>query len=287
MQSISHAFIVTRHDKAEIPHHNLPSLDLCTAGKAPASRTDTGGRSHPGGASAPGLDSSQTCVRPLSPSPFPTGSFLVDPKANKLKRCKFATLTSARLHMAEVPGWTATFVGVTYAPGNAYKPRHITDFVKRLRAWCHKHSIDCRYLWVAEMQKRGAIHYHMLVFHPKRLSFPKPDKSGMWPHGSSNRRTGVRHAVAYMAKYMSKGDFAAFPKGARTYGSGGLKGTAKLEMRWWKLPTWVRQVVGMDDPTKRVVGGFRVHSTGEVLPCPYEVIFKGGCVFVRLKSAAG
>ena len=93
-----------------------------------------------------------------------------------------------------------------------------------------------------------------------------------------------------MAKYLSKGDFAAFPKGARTYGCGGLEGTAKLEMRWWKLPSWVREVSPLKDAHecfKRVTGGFYSQVTGEMLSSPWEVIFSGGSVIVRRKDAAG
>lgn len=209
----------------------------------------------------------------------------------KVRRARYATLTGARLHQMERPTWAATFCGFTYAPGNDYHPRHISNLVKHVRRWCEKHGIECRYIWVAEMQKRGVIHYHLLVFHPKRLQFPKPDKQGWWPHGSTNRRTGIKRAVAYMAKYMSKGDTAQYPKGARTYGCGGLQGTAKIEMRWWKLPQWIRKETQPEDEPRRVshvyadtgelVGGFELPKTGRVLRCPWRVIFSGGSVYLK------
>jgi hypothetical protein len=228
---------------------------------------------------AVGLDPSQTSV-PNTPH-----GFFVDARAMKVKRARYATLTAARLHKLERPTWSATFIGFTYRPGCNYGPRDISNMVGCLREWCDKHAIECRYLWVAEMQKRGVIHYHMIVFHPKALQFPKPDKQGWWPHGSTSRSTGIRYAVAYMAKYMSKGDAACFPKGARTYGCGGLDGTAKLEMRWWKLPTWVREQVEPTDRAKRVLGGFLKQDSGEILLSPWEVFFKGGLVFVQRKGA--
>lgn len=230
----------------------------------------------PGGEAA-GLDPSET-------SASNTPGFFVDARAMKVKRARYATLTAARLHKLERPTWSATFIGFTYRPGCDYGPRDISNMIDCLRIWCEKHAIECRYLWVAEMQKRGVIHYHMIVFHPKALQFPKPDKQGWWPHGSTSRSTGIRHAVAYMAKYMSKGDAASFPKGARTYGCGGLQGTAKLEMRWWKLPTWVREQVEPVDRAKRVLGGFLVPDSGELLPSPWEVSFKGGLVYVQRKG---
>lgn len=240
-------------------------------GTSPASRAaGRGGR-------AVGLDSSQTSVHSNGEG------FFVDVRAMKVKRARYATLTAARLHRLERPTWVATFIGMTYRPGCDYGPRDISDMVKAVRIWCEARAIECRYVWVAEMQKRGVIHYHMLVFHPKRYNFPKPDKCGMWPHGTTNRQVGIRYAVAYMAKYMSKGDAAAFPKGARTYGCGGLEGTAKLEMRWWKLPTWVRTQYAPEDAVKRAKGGFLVPATGEILPSPWEVRFIGGLVYVQPK----
>lgn len=226
-----------------------------------------------------GLDPSETSVRSAS-----TG-FFVDAREMKVKRARYATLSAARLHKLEVPTYAATFIGLTYRPGCDYAPLHITHLVKCVRAWCDARAIQCRYIWVAEMQKRGVIHYHMLVFHPRRFQFPKPDKQGWWPHGSTNRSTGIKHAVAYMAKYMSKGDVAAFPRGARTYGCGGLQGTAKLELRWWKLPTWVREQVEPEDRAKRVRGGFLRPDTGEVIPSPWEVRFIGGRIFVQQKRS--
>lgn len=221
-----------------------------------------------------GLDSSQTSV--LRPS----NSILLDPRSIKVKRARFSTLTSARLHQLERPNWAATFIGFTYAPGKNYGPRDISNMVKCLRSWCERKAIECRYLWVAEMQKRGVIHYHMIVFHPKKLSFPKPDKQGWWPHGSTSRSTGIKHAVAYMAKYLSKGDAASFPKGARTYGSGGLQGTSKLEMRWWKLPSWAREKGAAEDGLKRSKGGVLNPTTGELFLSPWIVSFKGGGVYI-------
>lgn len=231
-----------------------------------------------------GLDSSQTSPFTQIPSGL-NAPMLVDQRAMKVKRARYATLTAARLHQLERPNWSATFCGLTYAPGNSWSPKDISKFMDKVRRWCDFHGIEFRYLWVAEMQKRGVIHYHLIVFHPKKLSFPKPDKQGWWPHGSTNRSTGIKRAPAYMAKYLSKGDIAAFPKGARTYASGGLQGTAQLEMRWWKLPTWVRELVTPDDRAKRVLGGFVNRSTSEIMVTPWRVLFRGGSIYIQRKEA--
>ena len=235
-----------------------------------------------------GLDSSQTRVGFKSP-PKTNTLQLVDSRGLRLIKVKSATLTAARLLKLQHPTWTSTFVGLTYKPGCAYAPRHITDLVSKIRMWCDRMAIECSYVWVAEMQKRGVIHYHLLVFHPKRCQFPKPDKQGWWPHGSTNRSVAIRNVVAYMAKYMSKGDVAAYPKGARTYGSGGVKGGFLYEQRWWKMPTWVRKIYTIEnasDGYRRVKGGYANLSTGEVSLTPWRVIFRGGGVYIQLKEAS-
>ena len=289
MQSISHALVVTSHSKATNPSTHAPDLQHCATGKAPASRTDAGAKPP----AARGWSGDLTLLKQVSEppsSPPKSSTFVLNTKALKLKRCKHATLTGGRLHMQERPDWAGTFVGITYRPGASWTALHITQFLKHYRAWCDKREIECRYIWVAEMQKRGAIHYHLILFHPKRFSIPFPDRKGWWPHGSSSISKGIRNAVHYMAKYLSKGDFKMFPKNARTYGSGGLDGTAKIEMRYWKLPGWVRElnpIENASDGFKRVLGGFYSPSTGEMLICPWQVSFVGGCIIVRRKPEAG
>ena len=277
------------HAQHPIQHQNLRFLSA----ESSRSGVEVAPTRRAGAAVALGLDPSQTSPVRLSHQMQDHGYLRVDHRLMKVKKARYATLTAARLHMSERPYWVGTFVGLTYAEVDGYNPKDISRYIDQLREWCNKHAIECRYVWVAEMQKRGVIHYHLIVFHPKKLSFPKPDKSGMWPHGSSNRRTGIKHAVAYMAKYMSKGDEASFPKGARTYGCGGLDGTGKVEMRYWKLPTWVRDIVNPHRPEvltetpmvpKRVLGGFSCLDTGEFYPSPWEVYFKHGNVYIKRKE---
>jgi hypothetical protein len=250
---------------------------------APASRTGCPTPQAGKPVCALGLDPSQTSVNPSS-FPLKNPLLLVDARGAKLLRSKTATLTGARLAQLQHPTWSGTFVGFTYRPGSDYEPRHITELISKIRQWCDRQGIPCVYIWVAEMQKRGVIHYHMIVFHPKRLQFPKPDKQGWWLHGSTSRRPGIKHAVPYMAKYMSKGDIAAYPKGARTYGSGGIKGVYRLEQRWWKLPAWVREQVAPEDCSKRVKGGFLIPDTSEILITPWRVLFRGGLIYIQRKD---
>jgi len=143
------------------------------------------------------------------------------------------------------------------------------------------------YVWVAELQKRGAMHYHLLIWLPKGLSLPKPDKQGWWPHGMT-KIEWARNAVGYMAKYASKGDSSnKFPRGARIHGCGGLTGVQLQEARYWKRPTWVREKTVIGDQVKRHHGGgWLDHDTGEILESPWEVFFRGGGVWIRPKQSS-
>jgi hypothetical protein len=46
-----------------------------------------------------------------------------------------------------------------------FAPRHVSELIKRTRQWLERrgHSLHC--VWVAELQKRGALHYHVQLAH--------------------------------------------------------------------------------------------------------------------------
>ena len=127
-----------------------------------------------------------------------------------------------------------------------------------------------------------APHYHPLIWLPKGLTLPKPDKQGWWPHGST-RIEYARNPIGYIAKYASKGTDSefSFPPGARIHGSGGLSGSGLLESRWLKLPAWAREHSQPSDKLRRRIGGGILNpDTGEMLLTPWRVLFKGGEVYI-------
>lgn len=107
-------------------------------------------------------------------------------------------------------------VGLTYREVEDYRPGHIREYVKRCKERLGEKLLA--WSWVAEVQKRGAIHYHMMILVPKGTRFPMPDKSGMWKHGSSNVKTarGPWYLVSYIGKEYQK-DLSRLPRGARLY----------------------------------------------------------------------
>lgn len=204
----------------------------------------------------------------------------IDTAMGRLKRMKSTVLTRARLiqHGNNIRGFRVAFVTLTYREVDQWEPKHITSFLKNLRTWAQRRGLKTlRYVWVAELQKRGAVHYHALVWLPKKLSMPKPDKQGWWPHGSSNVKWAQK-PVGYIAKYASKSESKneaghSFPKGCRLHGAGGISPTDRMAVRWWQLPGYMREAVFPADDVRRAIGGgFVSRVTGELWSSCYGLV---------------
>ena len=203
---------------------------------------------------------------------------LVSRHVQRLRRLRRAVQISAAEHVGALPPgfrWQAKFVTLTYRQVGDWSPSHVRDYLQRLRVWLRRRSVDLRYVWVAELQRRGAVHYHLVVWVPFGLKLPLPDASGMWPHGLSNIED-ARHPVAYLVKYASKGtpDGQAFPCGLRTHGFGGLPPLARLARSFAMLPRWL-QAAGLHRPQRvtRLRGGlYRLEDTGELVRSPWEIV---------------
>lgn len=212
-------------------------------------------------------------------------------------------------------GFRKTFITLTYRKVGEWEPHHISRFVRLMRQWFHRQCgmLDgeafrelCRFVWVAELQKRGALHYHVLVFVPRHLRLPRPDVCGWWPHGASKIET-ARNPVGYMVKYATKtgpDDLARLPKGVRLHGNGGMGDFARRTMRIALWPQWLRERNNADcflrfytpgvaedlgvapgwSDVRKVTGGWLDRSTGELQPTPWRVIFEpGGQVAIERK----
>lgn len=148
-------------------------------------------------------------------------------------------------HRLGRPAYRKTFLTLTYRPDIEWSRRHISDFLMHLRKWLAARGGILRYAWVAELQARGALHYHVLVWVPRRLRLPRPDASGWWPHGMSNVET-ARNPVGYMVKYTTKTrpeDLARLPKGVRLHGNGGHDPYHRTKLRETLAPFWIRQAM--------------------------------------------
>jgi len=183
-----------------------------------------------------------------------------------------ARLVNDRLKASAVQ-WVPVMVTLTYGDAGAWSPDHISQFMNTVQKWAgrkklgHQSGVKLPYVWVAELQKRGAVHYHVLVWIPRRWRIPAPDKKGWWRHGSSNV-TRVHNPVGYVAKYASKFESkgqAEFPKGLRLHGIGGLSKQERRVVAWWKLPKDMRHGSEGSCAFRRAVGGgWQNVDTGEV-----------------------
>ena len=230
------------------------------------------------GASSAGLVSSKTTVNTSFIDMSKPASAL-----RRVKRLKRSVWASGHLHGIADHGHRSPvcwFVTLTYRGVNDWQPDHIKKAINAYRRFCKLASIPCRYTWVAELQKRGAVHYHLLCWLPHGVRMPlwdKPCKSrdAFWSHGMSNTQKSTA-GVGYLMKYLSKlGELTIFPKGLRLYGIGGLNEQSRKTRAWYNFPQWVKNSFGVGEVT-RGKHGFMVQDTGEILPPAFSVSFVHG-----------
>lgn len=121
----------------------------------------------------------------------------------------------------------------------------------------------------------------ILLWLPKGVTLPKPDKQGWWPWGHT-RIEWARRPVGYLVKYASKGrDGLGFPKGARIHGCSGLDRERRSERAWCLSPGWVRDLwpEWQVEPRRAKGGGWVAKASGEWVPSPYGVVFAGGQIY--------
>lgn len=227
-------------------------------------------------AAGPGLVTLKTSDTPLTDD-----SVEIDQVQARLKRLRRSVTTAARLFAFGLGTrqFKPAMLTLTYRDVDGFRPGHISALLKHIRQWMKRKGHRMRYVWVAELQRRGALHYHVLLWLPRGLTLPKPDKQGWWPHGHT-RIEWARNAVGYLCKYVSKFDGqAALPKGCRLHGSGGHDDFAKPIRRWFNLPTWLKSLAGVESCFVRVKGvGLVERGTGVCVPSPWRVSLVGARV---------
>lgn len=203
----------------------------------------------------------------------------------RLLRTKKTVVTGARLAVAEAQrgGFRGRWamLTLTYRDDVSWKAQQLSALTNHLRMYAARCGFVARYVWALELTKRGRPHYHLLVWLPRGRTLPKPDKQGWWPHGMT-KIEWARNAVGYLAKYASKGIedsmWCLIPGGARMCGHGGISKEGRTELRWWKLPTWVREHWPEICDVIRASGGYVNRESGEFLASPYRVLFIGGAL---------
>lgn len=216
----------------------------------------------------------------------------IDRLVSRVRRLGKAVRNSAHCldsaaHLSGGFRWRRLFVTLTYRDGDDWRPGHVAKFVQHVRMWCkRKAGVPCRLVWVLELQKRGAVHYHCMLWIPARCLFPRPDSCGWWPHGQSNiaaMKGGIQRPVSYMAKYASKvtpDQAGRVPKGARMHGVSGLDQEGMRWVRYWRAPLFAREALGGAADIRKVLGGYADRITGLFCASEWKVsITPGGRVF--------
>jgi len=102
---------------------------------------------------------------------------------------------------------------LTYRDADGWKPNDIRNFMLDLRKELGEGLLA--YAWVLEVQKRGAPHYHVLLYVKRSTNIPKPDEK-LWKHGLSRIETAK--SAFYIAKYTGKAyQKHDLPSGARMF----------------------------------------------------------------------
>lgn len=251
----------------------------------------TGCVSAPEGREAAGLVSSKTTLKTVSFSQPEVAE-------RRVKRLKKSVWASGHLHGIAENGSRAPmvwFVTLTYRGVKDWQPEHISKALQGFRNWCLGRGLPCKYTWVAELQSRGAVHYHLLVWLPVGVPMPMWDKptrtpvqgrtvAPWWPFGMTNTQK-AKAGVGYLMKYLSKlGELTIFPKGLRLYGIGGLHKQGRDVRSWLNLPEWVKRCHGVGEVI-RTACGFVLRSCGEILEPAYKVLrVPGGIQLLPLRE---
>lgn len=216
----------------------------------------------------------------------------IDTKRQRKTRMARAIMKGANLHAAHVAANYATksatiMATCTYKHGETYNPNDVKNLLKAAREWARRRKFELRYVWTAELTKRGQLHYHVLFFLPPGQKLPLFDRAGWWKKGMT-RLEWARYAVAYIAKYASKGGGAGrhkFEKGTRIHGCGGLNTAQRIERRYHLAPGWVRHYFDLEEaPAPAPGGGWYSRKTGDWQESPYIVLgTTAGRVVVGIK----
>jgi hypothetical protein len=137
-------------------------------------------------------------------------------------------------------------ISLTYAPEYDWEANHIRVFMLSLKELLGEDLLG--YAWVAELQERGAIHYHIMIAVPLDVmigdDLPYPDEAGLWRYGTTT--TEYARTPFYLIKYLGKEyqkDFSRFPKGIRVFGVYIRDKSLKQLLRYKSLKDYQKEIV--------------------------------------------
>lgn len=166
----------------------------------------------------------------------------LSPWKTRVRRMQRRVKAWADLVQYDHPNFRLVMITLTYREIEDWRPGQIREFMLTLRKNLAGRLLS--YAWVAELQKRGAVHYHVLVLVKKGTLIPEPDKSGWWVHGLTRIETARSpfYVLKYTGKEYQKTGF--FPKGLRMFAVWVSKELAGEYARWFfrisAVPSWLR-----------------------------------------------
>jgi len=200
--------------------------------------------------------------------------------SRRLSRMRRGVINASRLAQEEMQEggfrYRTAFVTVTYRPGEQWEAGDIRKLVKHYRQWGQRRGASLSIVWVAETHggggaNHGQVHYHLVIFVPRGLTPPMPDKQGWWRKGMSNCKWAYS-PVGYLAKYASKGlSGPAMPLGAHLWGISGLTAGVRTKLALALAPGWLRQFCQTGEVVKRIAyGWWRNCTTGWEYRNPWD-----------------
>jgi hypothetical protein len=143
--------------------------------------------------------------------------------------------------------------GTLVKPSN-WQALQIKFFMKALHERMGKRLLA--YAWVAELQERGVIHYHVIIVYTGRANFPDRDVRAkdarghlrvfkrLWVHGSSHSDFRVRSPF-YISSYVKKEyqkAYEFFPSGCHAWAVWVSDEAMQRDLRFHSLAEWKQNI---------------------------------------------
>jgi hypothetical protein len=266
-------------------------MNVATSHVAPAPARVAGGA----GAGLVSVSTTHTGLN-INPEGLPSVIWLaenaltIDKQQARVTRLRKGVGIAAKfLHNAAGPRAQKIMVTLTYSGDNsAWRATHLTAYMTNVRNWYKRLTGETlRYVWVAELQDRGVIHYHAVFWLKKGVTMPKADKRGWWSHGMTRTEKAVK-PIGYLMSYLSKietKNVQEFPHGARISGNGGLDKTGRDCKRWVLWPAYLQGNAAAGDGFKPAKGGgYLNHSTGEYFASEFQPVGGSFKTFFRVRT---
>lgn len=206
----------------------------------------------------------------------------------RLKHMQAGVRASARMIADDLQAanvrYRSALITTTYRDGAAWDRRDISRLLTHYRKWAERRGAWVRYVWTLELTRKGRPHYHVVLFLPRGVTPPLPDKQGWWSKGCTNAQW-ARSPVGYISKYASKGTNGELPSGARLWGCSALGAAGRCRLLWHLAPFWLRRLIPHDEGVKRLKSWWVNATTGWSYLSPW-VIDKvaGGVLTLRYRG---